>query len=913
MLYPIELRVPIRQFYTASALGQEINSGKWVCDRTDRSYPPTEIALEYCFTPHFAERLSPMPKSLLLLLATFAVAAVAPAQTQPKPKASATAPEDLSAPDGFKIELLASADAKTEGSWINLGQDDKGRLIVGGQGGQPTLRMTIKNGKVEATEKLKLPITELMGILYAHDSLYVMGAGSKGYGIYRCKESGTPGEFDAQPFKIFGSGGEHGAHGLALGKDGKIYAMIGNHTKVLDGLDAESPYKNYREDHVLPRQWDGNGHAAGILAPGGYVVRTDADGKKWEMVLGGFRNAYDLAFNTDGELFTFDSDMEWDWGMPWYRPTRVNHCTSGSEHGWRSGTGVWPDYYPDNLPPTVNIGIGSPTGVGNGLGAKFPAKYQRAMFICDWSYGRLMAVHLTPKGSSYSATFENFVAPKGLDGKSPKKPLPLTDVVIGADGAMYFTVGGRNNQAGLYRVSYVGTESTATAVEPNKAGAKERALRYSLEAFHGKKDAKAVATCWPHLGSDDRFLSFAARVALESQPVSEWKEMALAEKDPAAALTALLALARSGDFKAYTDLLTALEKFPVSKLTAEQKLDKLRVLQVAFSRHGNPSADAVKAISEELEPLFPSADGSFNREAVQVLVYLQSPKALARGLKMMADAKTQEERFHYLFHLRTLPLGFWTMEQRKEYLGYWAKDKQKLPHPAQTVKWFEEAGRGYGDGASYANFLKNFLKEYVANMAPGEVKELTPILVAIDAKSTETVASKVRPFVKEWKMDDLEPQLAKASSGRNFEKGKAAFADAQCAKCHRFVDYGGAVGPDLTAVASRFDRRAILESIVEPSKVVSEQYQNVEVATLDGKSVVGRLIDETPTTIAVQPDPLDAKRVVIEKSNIDTRKASKLSPMAAHLVDVLTAEDILDLIAYMESGGRKNHPAFGKR
>ncbi len=162
-------------------------------------------------------------------------------------------------------------------------------------------------------------------------------------------------------------------------------------------------------------------------------------------------------------------------------------------------------------------------------------------------------------------------------------------------------------------------------------------------------------------------------------------------------------------------------------------------------------------------------------------------------------------------------------------------------------------------------------------------------------------------------MDDLVPRLEKASAGRNFEKGKAAFADAQCSKCHRFVDYGGSVGPDLTAVASRFDRRTLLESIVEPSKVVSEQYQNVEVATLDGKTIVGRLIDETPTAIAVQPDPLESKRIGIAKADIDFRRASKLSPMPAHLIDVLSAEDLLDLIAYLESGGRKNHPAFGKK
>src|SRR5262249_13615289 len=157
----------------------------------------------------------------------------------------------------------------------------------------------------------------------------------------------------------------------------------------------------------------------------------------------------------------------------------------------------------DSLPATVNIGIGSPTGVTNGIGAKFPAKYQKALYVLDWTYGRLIAVHLTPKGSSYTATWENFVAPKSLQGTGTKAPLNLTDAVIGADGAMYFVIGGRNTQAALYRVSYTGSEPTAPADLHDAAGAKERQQRHVLESFHGKQDPKAVETAWPFLNSED--------------------------------------------------------------------------------------------------------------------------------------------------------------------------------------------------------------------------------------------------------------------------------------------------------------------------------------------------------------------------------------------------------------------------
>src|SRR5258708_37206380 len=88
-----------------------------------------------------------------------------------------------------------------------------------------------------------------------------------------------------------------------------------------------------------------------------------------------------------------------------------------------------------------------------GYGARFPAKYQDALFLCDWSYGKLYALHLTPEGAAYRGELEEF-----LNGS----PLPLTDVVVNPkDGALYFTIGGRKTQSGLYRVTYIGTEPTA--------------------------------------------------------------------------------------------------------------------------------------------------------------------------------------------------------------------------------------------------------------------------------------------------------------------------------------------------------------------------------------------------------------------------------------------------------------------
>src|SRR5688572_5035943 len=457
----------------------------------------------------------------------------------------ATPASGITVPSGFKVEMVYAPEPE-EGSWVAICKDAKGRLIISPQDGQPMQRLTIADGKIQKAEKIEikgadgknLRLGSAMGLLYAYEALYVSGAGPEGLGLYRVTDTDSNDQFDKIELlkKFEGAAGEHGSHALELGPEGKIYYLHGNFVKVPADISPNSQHKNYADDVLLPRGEDGNGFGRGLKPPGGFVLRGDKDGKNWEMVNGGMRNAYDFAFNSDGEMFTFDSDMEWDWSMPWYRPTRIYHLVSGGDYGFREGTAKWPAYYPDGLPPTLDVGIGSPTGTVFGYGAKFPAKYQRALYAMDWSYGRIFAIHLTPEGSTYSATKEEFV--KG-------KPLNVTDMVIGEDGVMYFLIGGRKTAAALYRVTYTGNENTGPATKDN-TGAEARKLRRSIEALHGRKDAKAVDFVWPHLGSSDRWIRYAARIALESQDTEAWASRALAERNTQAGLTALLALARRG-------------------------------------------------------------------------------------------------------------------------------------------------------------------------------------------------------------------------------------------------------------------------------------------------------------------------------------------------------------------------------
>ncbi|MEO2042239.1 MAG: c-type cytochrome, partial [Pirellulales bacterium] len=530
--------------------------------------------------------------------------------------------------DGYQVEKLFDVPRDDLGSWVSLTTDPQGRLYACDQQEKGLVRITpaALDGSTETVvEKVPAELSGAQGLLWAFDSLYAVCNGGSFHGLFRLTDS----DGDSLPDQVeklhdIAAGGEHGAHNILLAPDGKkLFIICGNHTKLPFAVtDVTEPQTmagirpnqrrvsvasdgssrlpaNWDEDQIIPRMWDGNGHATGRLAPGGYIVSTDPDGKTWEVWSAGYRNPYDFGFNADGEIFAYDADMEWDFGMPWYRPTRVNHATSGSELGWRSGTAKWPAAYPDSLPAMVDIGPGSPVGAAFGYGAKIPAKYQKAFYICDWTFGTMYAIHLTPSGSTYTAEKEEFVG---------RNALPLTDMTIGKDGAIYFAVGGRGGQSELYRVTYIGNEATDPIDAKNAAGAGERKIRRQLEAFHApqKNPTSAIDLALTHLGHTDRFIRYAARIVLEHQPVEAWQAQALASSEPRACINAALAVARQAEQSAQPDVLAALDRIPVEDLDKNTLLDLIRAYELAFIRLGEPTASVKQQIAKKFAPLFPA-------------------------------------------------------------------------------------------------------------------------------------------------------------------------------------------------------------------------------------------------------------------------------------------------------------------
>jgi putative heme-binding domain-containing protein len=794
----------------------------------------------------------------------------------------ALAADQIRVPPGFKVERLYSV-PRDQGSWVSMTFDPRGRIITSHERG-PLYRVTLPHdGKPIKVEEIDLPIGSAQGLLCAFDSLYVTVNKGGESGLYRVRDADGDDRYDnVELLKKLDGAGEHGPHAILLGPDRQsLWLVAGNFTKIPDGIDpGTSAHRNWAEDILLPRLPDGGGHDPNIMAPGGWVARTDKDGKTWTLLCAGLRNTYDIAFNPDGELFGFDSDMEWDTGTSWYRPTRINHLVSGAEYGWRNGSGKWPAYYPDSL-AGINIGWSSPTGIAFGSGAHFPEKYRRALFALDWAYGKIYAVHLAPAGSGYTGTFEEF-----LSGK----PLPVTDVAVGPDGAMYFTIGGRGTQSGLYRVTYTGDlpggHVAPLASDENPA----RALRHQLEAYHTRRDPSAVDFAWPHLDSPDRNIRYAARVAIEHQDPTLWPARAVAETRVTALTQALLALTRVGPRVAQPVVIDALGRIPLDRVSEEQALEALRVYGLVFIRMGRPDATRRARVLAHLEPLMPSPSDLVNRELCQLLVYLDSPTVVKKSMRLLAAALTQEEQVHYVVTLRNAHHG-WTPELRREYFS-----------------WINLAQQRFAGGHSFRPFLDMVRRDAVATLSPDDAKALEPVLKGAQTQVT-LKDSQPRQFVHNWQMEDIVPLLPHADRGRNFESGRAAFDAAQCLKCHRFNGEGGSTGPDITGVGNRFNARDLLESILLPSKVVSDQYQSIRIVTKDDV-IVGRIERDDPDRLVIRTHPLAGTTVEVKKSAIEDQRPDKLSMMPEGLVSILRKEEVLDLLAYLRSGGNAKDGAF---
>jgi putative heme-binding domain-containing protein len=846
--------------------------------------------------------------------------------------------DKLKIPEGFIAEHIYSPAENDQGSWVGMTFDDKGRMIATDQYGA-LYRLDIppigSNDLITKVEKLKVGTDEGklgmgygQGVLYAFNSLYIMVNHNpneefdKGMGLYRLQDSNGDDQYDSVTLikDLQGFQGEHGPHSMVLSPDKQsIYMMAGNLVDVHE-MDAYRLPRVWDEDNIFPVIKDPWGHASTRLAPGGWIAKIDPEGKHWELISAGFRNAYDLAFNESGDLFTFDSDLEYDLGLPWYRPIRICHVTSGSEFGWRTGNQKWSPEYPDNLPATLNIGQGSPTNVMFGTGSNFPEKYKKALFAFDWSFGIIYAVHLQPSGATYSATAEEFIS---------GSPLPLTDGAIGPDGAMYFMTGGRRLQSDVYRVYYTGKADKSSSGNSDKNLPEAHQIRRKLEEYHsGGPKAGAVDFAWPYLKHEDRFIQYAARIAVEHQPVKEWQEKALNEKDPRTLTQSMIALVRLGNKNLQPKILEALMAMEYDQLSETDRLNLLRAIELSLFRQGIPENILKSRLIEYLDPHFPSNSNKIDRSLSKVLINIDAPEAVEKIVKQLLVAKDDED------YQKTFTASSDLILRNPQYGLDIAGMLSKIP-PAQqsyyaTVlgkakvgwtpelretyfKWIYEAFQ-YKGGFSYVGFIDRARKMALSHVSKEEYDYYNEMSGAslLTENGNNLIVSEIQPQGpgKNWKVDEA-LVLMEDLKGRDLLKGKAMFAASLCQSCHTVRGEGGAVGPDLTQLGTRFSPKDILESTINPNSVISDQYAASIFYLATGSSLLGKLINEDKEKYYISQNPFDPQNIrEIPKKEVISKKLSDISVMMPGLINRLNEEELKDLLAYLISGGNPNHEIY---
>ena len=535
-------------------------------------------------------------------------------------KKSAPPSDRFKTKPGFIVDEVL--DHSSVGSVIAMAFNEFGHIVASQEGGPLVLIYDAdKDGTPEKTREYCTLVQNVQGILPLNGDVYVTGDGPEGAGLYRLIDEDRNGELEKAEILVQfqGTAGEHGAHQITFGPDGCIYAVIGNHTQLAATPDVSSTFRDpYEGDLVQPRFQDPGGHADGIKAPGGTVIRYELTTKRVQTVAGGLRNSYDLTFHPSGSLYLHDSDMEADIGAVWHRATSVFRIGEGSEFGWRSGWANWPEYYLDRQPAIASSGRGSPTGITTYSHIKFPAKYHRTLFSADWSEGRILCMNVESADKS-KPKVEDFVS---------GTPMNVTDLEVGPDGWLYFCTGGRGTDGGIYRVRWVG-DIPAQVLDLGEGVTKAIRLPQLYSAF----GRQAAAVLKKELGNE--WAEQVAGVAYSNENPARYRMQAL-------------------------DLMQLLGPIPTTEMLVELSNSTSEQVQVKCARllalH-TEDAEAEIQLRKLLRDNSPNV-----RIAACESILRQGIVCTPSELKSMLTSNTHEERFAARRALSLVPSAEWKDE-----------------------------------------------------------------------------------------------------------------------------------------------------------------------------------------------------------------------------------------------------------
>ncbi|MCC6507919.1 MAG: c-type cytochrome, partial [Pirellulaceae bacterium] len=496
------------------------------------------------------------------------------------------------------------------------------------------------------------------------------------------------------------------------------------------------------------------------------------------------------------------------------------------------------------------------------------------------------------------------------------KPLNVTDVARGPDGAMYLITGGRKTQSSLYRISAksdIGSRDVPTAIDAGQHAMavaefarQQRSKRQQLEEVSRQRDRSRLEFVADALGDADPVVRQAARIALERLPKELWRNLALQPDTGATGnqrLFAQLAFAQAMQPSDVPTLLTYWLQYDPHRFDLAQTIVWVRQCELMLGVD-SPAVQARQGeVSRRLQSVWPmttarhvAPEGTaadLRIRLAQLLGQLHAESAMTVIARDLLTSPIQEERIAGLLAVRHQRTG-WTTAMRRLQL-------EALRDTSSMI-----------GGQGLPTFLEGIKADTLATPTGAEKEDLKLLLQpAQPAEQLEAVP--VRPLVQKWQMKDLASlaestglaQPATVDSKADRQRGEKIYREAQCIRCHRAGSIGRAVGPDLTYVGRRFSSRDLLESIVLPSRSVAENYRLDAVVTVDGTVHTGQIVvsgDYRSEKLLIQTDALRADSVVeIDKRDVEEHRQLERSPMPEGLLDHFSPAEIRDLLAYLQN------------
>ncbi len=281
-------------------------------------------------------------------------------------------------------------------------------------------------------------------------------------------------------------------------------------------------------------------------------------------------------------------------------------------------------------------------------------------------------------------------------------------------------------------------------------------------------------------------------------------------------------------------------------------------------------------------------------QAIATDALLARNTGYAKAAEEAHQSRPNRQQIAYMFALRNCTAG-WTPELRQTYFS-----------------WFPRA-RTWKGGNSFKGFIENTRKEALAKFVPqNELAKLDDLSSRMEAVVAAHITPPKGPG-RAWSADEVVKLASGGLKGRDFAQGKNLYSAVMCAACHHFDGDGGSIGPDLTGVGNRYTLRDLVENLIEPSKVISDQYGSHQIEKKDGGIVVGRILSEEGGKVNVMTNPFAPNVTVpIDSKEIKSRKDYPVSMMPPGLINALNEEELKDLLAYLLSGGNEGDKMFVK-